>query len=79
MKLEDLGRVDSADLLIIGGGIAGLVAANAALDESPGINIVVVEKAHVPYGGQANKGRATSTTWPPKTTTTSGWRTTSRR
>src|SRR5512136_2821185 len=56
MKLEALGKVDSADILIIGGGIAGLVAANAALDEAPGVNIIVVEKAHVPYGGQANKG-----------------------
>ena len=56
MRLEDVGKFESADILIIGGGIAGLVAANAAKDESPDVDIVVVEKAHVPYGGQANKG-----------------------
>jgi succinate dehydrogenase flavoprotein subunit len=56
MRLEAVGKVDSADILIIGGGIAGLVAANAALDEAPDVNILVVEKAYVPYGGQANKG-----------------------
>src|SRR5665647_1113295 len=56
MKLDEVGKVDSADILIIGGGIAGLVAANAAKDEAPDVDILVVEKAHVPYGGQANKG-----------------------
>ena len=45
MRLDAVGKVDSADILIIGGGIAGLVAANAALDEAPGVNILVVEKA----------------------------------
>ena len=56
MRLDDLGKVESADILIIGGGIAGLVAANAAKDAAPDVDILVVEKAHVPYGGQANKG-----------------------
>ncbi len=56
MRIEEVGKFDLADILIIGGGIAGLVAANAAKDEDPDVEILVVEKAHVPYGGQANKG-----------------------
>ena len=79
MRLDQVGKVDTADILIIGGGIAGLVAANAAKDEAPDADILVVEKAHVPYGGRRTKGPETSTTWRPATTTRNGSSTTSRR
>jgi len=54
-KLEDLGEVISADLLIIGGGIAGLVAANKAKEEYPNLDVLIVEKQTVGYAGKAPK------------------------
>lgn len=47
---------ESADILIIGGGIAGLVAAVAAKEKNPDADVIVVEKQTAGYGGKANKG-----------------------
>jgi len=46
----------SADILIVGGGIAGLTAAVAAKEKNPDAEIIVVEKQTAGYGGKANKG-----------------------
>ena len=55
-KLESLGKVISTDILIIGGGIAGLSAAITAKEISPEVDILVVDKATIGWGGKANKG-----------------------
>ena len=43
--LESLGEVFSTDILIIGGGIAGLSAAITAKETSPDVDVLVVDKA----------------------------------
>lgn len=51
------GRKDlSADVLIIGGGIAGLTAAVSIKERSPDLNVLIVEKQTSGYSGKANKG-----------------------
>ncbi len=46
----------SADILIIGGGIAGLTAAITAKEENPDVDVLIVEKQTSGYSGKANKG-----------------------
>ena len=46
----------SADVLIIGGGIAGLTAAICVKEENLDISVLVVEKQTSGYSGKANKG-----------------------
>ena len=54
--LEQLARVESADILVIGGGVGGLAAATAAKEKNPEADVLVVEKASTGWAGQANKG-----------------------
>jgi succinate dehydrogenase/fumarate reductase flavoprotein subunit len=54
--LEDLGEVYSTDVLILGGGLAGLVAANKIKELNGDLDVLVVEKATTGFGGKANKG-----------------------
>ena len=54
--LEELGRVESADILVIGGGVGGLAAATAAKEKDPDADVLVVERASTGWAGQANKG-----------------------
>ena len=54
--LADLGRVESADIVVIGGGVGGLAAATAAKEKNPDADVLVVEKASTGWAGQANKG-----------------------
>ena len=54
--IESLGKVSSADILIIGGGIAGLAAAITAKEAKPDLEILVVDKATIGWAGKANKG-----------------------
>ena len=50
-------EVFSADVLIIGGGPAGLIAANKIKEVNASLDVLIVDKAHVGYsGGKANKG-----------------------
>ena len=51
--IEDLGEVISTDVLIIGGGISGVVAAIKAR-EYP-VDVLIVDKATVGWAGQATK------------------------
>lgn len=44
------------DILIVGGGIAGLSAAVSAKEKNPDAQILIVEKQTAGYGGKANKG-----------------------
>ena len=83
--LESLGTVLSADLLIVGGGMAGLACAIAAKEADPEVDVLVVDKVVAGWGGKANKGggnivfvdpselRATSST-----STSTTWATSSR-
>ena len=52
MKTE----IITSDVLIIGGGIAGLTAAISVKEENPDISVLVVEKQTSGYSGKANKG-----------------------
>ncbi len=55
-NLEDLGEVISTDMLIVGGSIGGLCAALRTKEESPDINILVVDKQTVGWAGAAPRG-----------------------
>lgn len=55
-KLESLGKVISTDILIIGGGIAGLSAAITAKEILSEVDVLVVDKATTGWSGKANKG-----------------------
>lgn len=51
------GRKDlSADVLVVGGGIAGLTAAVSIKEREPELDVLVVEKQTAGYSGKANKG-----------------------
>ncbi len=54
--LEELGTVLDTDILIVGGGIAGLAAAIAVKQGSPSTRVLVVDKNFSGWAGQANKG-----------------------
>ena len=54
-NLEDLGEVVSTDLLIVGGGIGGLVAAIKAKEESPKVDVLMVDKQTIGWAGKATK------------------------
>lgn len=45
-----------ADVLIVGGGIAGLTAAVSIKEKEPSLNVLIVEKQTVGFAGKANKG-----------------------
>jgi succinate dehydrogenase / fumarate reductase, flavoprotein subunit len=49
-------QVLSADVLVVGGGIAGLTAAISAKEADPSVSVLVVDKATCGFGGKANKG-----------------------
>lgn len=56
-SLEDMGNVESADILIAGGGIAGLSAAVKIKEINEDLDVLVVDKATTGHsGGKANKG-----------------------
>jgi succinate dehydrogenase / fumarate reductase flavoprotein subunit len=55
-SLDSLGELLSTDILIIGGGIAGLTAAITIKEKSPDIDVLVVEKATAGWSGKADRG-----------------------
>lgn len=46
----------AADILIVGGGIAGLTAAVSAKEKNPDAQVLIMEKQTAGYSGKANKG-----------------------
>jgi succinate dehydrogenase / fumarate reductase, flavoprotein subunit len=54
--LHELGAVFETDVLVVGGGIAGLAAAVSAKERSPETRVLVVDKNFSGWAGQANKG-----------------------
>ena len=55
-SLENLGTVLQADVLIVGGGIAGLACAISAKETDPDVDVLIVDKVVTGWGGKANKG-----------------------
>ena len=55
-ELESLGEVISTDVLIVGGGIAGLSAAITIKEKYPDLDILIVEKATTGWAGKADRG-----------------------
>jgi succinate dehydrogenase / fumarate reductase flavoprotein subunit len=55
-NLEELGEVISTDMLIVGGSLAGLSAAIKAKEESPNLNVLLVDKQTVGWAGVAPRG-----------------------
>jgi len=53
-KLEDFGTVFTSDVLVIGGGMAGLPAAISAKER--GADVLLVDKAYVGLAGQSPRG-----------------------
>ncbi len=68
--LEELGRVETADVLVIGGGIAGLAAAVAAKEKNPDADVLVVEKACSAGPARPTRGPASGGISRPRTTPT---------
>jgi succinate dehydrogenase/fumarate reductase flavoprotein subunit len=52
--LEELGKVVTTDVLVIGGGMAGLPAALKAKEKN--VDVLIVDKAYVGFAGQAPRG-----------------------
>jgi len=55
-NLEGLGQVIETDVLVVGHGAAGVVAAITAKETDPGLRVLAVDKSCVGFGGKANKG-----------------------
>ena len=55
-NLNDLGKVITSDVLVVGHGLAGLAAALTVKEDHPGLDVVTVDKCFPGYGGKANKG-----------------------
>src|SRR5512145_2055914 len=55
--LNKYGEVFSADVLILGGGLAGLILANRVKELNSKLDVLIVEKATTGFSGsKANKG-----------------------
>lgn len=63
-QLKDYGEVFTADILIVGGSMAGLTTAIRAKENNPELDILVIDKGIIGWNGQATKAgngiRATS-------------------
>lgn len=55
-NIECSEQVLSTDVLVIGGGIAGLTAAIIAKETNPNLDVLIVEKQTTGYSGKANRG-----------------------
>ncbi|WP_005036711.1 FAD-dependent oxidoreductase [Holophaga foetida] len=56
-QLDSLGKVLSADILIVGGGISGLTAAITAKETDPSLDVLLVDKAVASKGYAGMAGR----------------------
>jgi len=62
--MSDTGKVLTTDVLVIGGGIAGLCAANKAAEQ--GAKVLIVEKGVTPWTGQAPSAGGAFNAVPPE-------------
>lgn len=53
--VKSLGKVFESDILIVGGGFAGLVTAIRAKQEAPEADVLIVERCFAGYSGQSSK------------------------
>ena len=53
--LKELGKVIESDLLIVGGGFAGLVTSIRAAQENPDLDILIAERCYAGFAGQSSK------------------------
>lgn len=62
--IKDYGELYTADILVVGGGMSGLVTAIRAKENDPDLDILVIDKGIIGWNGQATKAgngiRATS-------------------
>ncbi|MDP6483060.1 MAG: FAD-binding protein [Nitrospinota bacterium] len=65
-RLESLGKVHNADVLIVGGGLAGLWAAIRALQCRPDLSVLVVDAAYIGKSGHAYFAQGQLVTWLPE-------------
>ena len=54
-KVTDYGELYTSDILVVGGGMAGLVTAIRAKENNPNLDILVVDKGIIGWNGQATK------------------------
>lgn len=54
-EIKDYGELYTADILVVGGGMAGLVTAIRAKENEPDLDILVVDKGIIGWNGQATK------------------------
>ena len=54
-SIKEYGELYTADILIVGGGMSGLVTAIRAKENDPSLDILVVDKGIIGWNGQATK------------------------
>lgn len=54
-NVNELGKVYESDILIVGGGFAGLVTAISAKEAAPDQDVLIVERCYAGYSGQSTK------------------------
>ena len=53
--IKDYGELYTSDILVVGGGMAGLVTAIRAKENDPTLDILVIDKGIIGWNGQATK------------------------
>ena len=58
--IKDYGELYTSDILVVGGGMAGLVTAIRAKENDPTLDILVIDKGIIGWNGQATKDQVSS-------------------